>query len=1005
MIWSALSLALFLGKNVNGDGSAQVVSPSYGTLLTSSFDLEFRGGEYVCIEAYAKGTIQQLNASVAFTTTTVGETSLNFVAGVKFKDANTGDCIQVGGFVETCRNLYTWDTTWYGTAESGNTYKAVVDVSGANYNWPSGTYQLCFGDGSPTSTNETYIGTISYADLTYEPENTVEVASPFGEIIEIDINAQWNSQQYDCVTTYASGNLNQVYANIDFTSASGTPGDVGLAVIINYATSAAGECIQVGGSSELCSYVVPWPAEWYADAVSGTYEAYVDISGSGLVYPEGSYQFCFGNGEQIDTGYNTYAGVVQVNSLINEPALYEISSAPGETLTLDFNVAFDSFEYTCLDTYVNAGQVKFFNTTLLYTSTNIDQVSTNFVAVLKYATSIEAGDCIQIGGNIERCNNFFSWPAAWYTDAQRGVTYQAVVDVSSANYKWDAGEYQICVGNSQLEDASVTFIGNISFPDLTSAVQPLEITSEVGEVLEVSFDVAFTGGDYLCIDTAASSKISYVNASVFFTTTSTEQDSLDFVAIIKFATAITGDCIQIGKFNFFGGSGERCNHLFLWPENWNAGAKSGQLYTAIVDVSSANYSWPAGIYQLCVGDGNTLNTYDTYKGSMQLPNLINEADNVITLANSPGEIVDVDFAVEFQGGEYVCLDNILADGQQIIRIDTSLVFTTNDPAQTSVDFVAVIKFKEAETGQCILIGTPPPGINIKCEYNYQWPDEWYVSAQTGKTYTASIDVSAANYKFDGGAYGVCVGDSGVDSTTYDSYVGHITFPNLTSVASKEISLASSPGEVVDVDFNVEFEGGEYVCLDNILADGQQINRIDTSLVFTTEDPAQTSVDFVAVIKYKAAETGQCILIGTPPPGINIRCEYTYQWPDDWYESAESGKTYTASIDVSAANYTFAGGAYGVCVGDSGVDSTTFDSYVGHITFPNLTSVLTFAPSASPTAEINKKSNDDDSEALSTTNIILIAVLVPVGVILIGAVVYFFFFVKAGKGAPLLANQA
>lgn len=46
---------------------------------------------------------------------------------------------------------------------------------------------------------------------------------------------------------------------------------------------------------------------------------------------------------------------------------------------------------------------------------------------------------------------------------------------------------------------------------------PLEVTSEVGEILEVSFDVAFTGGEYMCLDTTASGAIKRVNASLVYT--------------------------------------------------------------------------------------------------------------------------------------------------------------------------------------------------------------------------------------------------------------------------------------------------------------------------------------------------------------------------------------------------------------------------------------------------------------------------------------------------------
>lgn len=76
-------------------------------------------------------------------------------------------------------------------------------------------------------------------------------------------------------------------------------------------------------------------------------------------------------------------------------------------------------------------------------STNPDQISLNFVAVIKYADAATQGDCIQVGGAVERCTNYFTWPSAWYTDAQNGDTYTALVDVSGANYAWAAGAYTV----------------------------------------------------------------------------------------------------------------------------------------------------------------------------------------------------------------------------------------------------------------------------------------------------------------------------------------------------------------------------------------------------------------------------------------------------------------------------------------------------------------------------------------------------------------------------------
>jgi hypothetical protein len=78
--------------------------------------------------------------------------------------------------------------------------------------------------------------------------------------------------------------------------------------------------------------------------------------------------------------------------------------------------------------------------------------------------------------------------------------------------------------------------------------------------------------------------------------TDPEQDSVDFVAVIKYSTAEVGDCIQVGKYNFLGGSGERCTNYYDWPADWNSGVTSGTSFSASVDVSGAAYTWPDGEY-------------------------------------------------------------------------------------------------------------------------------------------------------------------------------------------------------------------------------------------------------------------------------------------------------------------------------------------------------------------------------------------------------------------------
>ena len=72
--------------------------------------------------------------------------------------------------------------------------------------------------------------------------------------------------------------------------------------------------------------------------------------------------------------------------------------------------------------------------------------------------------------------------------------------------------------------------------------------------------------------------------------TDVDKTSTTFVSAIKYTSADEGDCIQIG------GQIEQCAHLYSWPEEWTQDAVSGNTYSAVIDVTDANYTWPPGYY-------------------------------------------------------------------------------------------------------------------------------------------------------------------------------------------------------------------------------------------------------------------------------------------------------------------------------------------------------------------------------------------------------------------------
>ena len=101
----------------------------------------------------------------------------------------------------------------------------------------------------------------------------------------------------------------------------------------------------------------------------------------------------------------------------------------------------------------------------------------------------------------------------------------------------------------------------------------------------MSWPISFSIGEW-------HSFFNQITRSYFVLNSTDTTSTVDLLFVLKYVTAPLGNCIQIG------GSVEKCSNLFVWPDEWNTDAVNGQLYTANVDVSSANYDWSEGQYQV-----------------------------------------------------------------------------------------------------------------------------------------------------------------------------------------------------------------------------------------------------------------------------------------------------------------------------------------------------------------------------------------------------------------------
>jgi hypothetical protein len=148
-------------------------------------DVTVAGGQYSCISTYANSNVNTIVANIIFNSTdTTSAVDLLFV--VKYVTAPLGNCIQVGGSVERCSNLYAWPTEWNQDAVNGQLYTATIDVSASEYYWPEGQYQFCFGNSEPTSGYDNFLGTVAVQDLISEPA-VFEVSSAVGETLAVSL--------------------------------------------------------------------------------------------------------------------------------------------------------------------------------------------------------------------------------------------------------------------------------------------------------------------------------------------------------------------------------------------------------------------------------------------------------------------------------------------------------------------------------------------------------------------------------------------------------------------------------------------------------------------------------------------------------------------------------------------------------------------------------------------------------------------------------------------------
>jgi hypothetical protein len=268
----------------------------------------------VCTTGFAEGTAAYLNVTFEYDSGgSLSQLSSMFAMSVKFQNADIGDCIQVGGATEKCNHLFSWGTTLQ-SSDSGF-YTALIDVQDAEYTFPNGNYEICFGNGDQSNavTYGGFIGDATVLGLTTQPLSTLAVSSGNSQTLQTSFDLSIKSGQYVCSTGQADGAVNAVNVSFDYANG-GSVSSISnmLAMSIKFVDADIGDCIQIGGQTEQCNHLYSWNSDSLQTSLPGSYQVLVDVSSAGYDFSRGNYEMCIGNGDQQDA--TSYAGFTGTSS-------------------------------------------------------------------------------------------------------------------------------------------------------------------------------------------------------------------------------------------------------------------------------------------------------------------------------------------------------------------------------------------------------------------------------------------------------------------------------------------------------------------------------------------------------------------------------------------------------------------------------------------------------------------------------------------------------------------
>jgi hypothetical protein len=459
------------------ESTIKIVSDIAETPLLAEFDMRLRQGQSLCQSFFAMGDLEYVNVTVDFFNGDDTRLSDEFV--ILLYHLESGDCIQFGPGLSTCKYLDAWPQSFH-SSDSG-LYTILLDVQEFEFAFYDGMeFSICIGNGDRI-TDERFAysrfeGEIGLFGLTSEIKSEIVLTSEVGQNpLAATFDLRFRLGQRLCTNVFAMGTLEYVNMTVDFENGDTTRLSDELLFVLYHIES--GDCIQFGPGLSSCKYLEAWPRA-FQTTVSGLYTTLIDVRQYIFNFKEGmEYTMCFANGDRVTDdamAYSTFKGDVSLFGFTEEiESTVEISSNLNEVFSVDFSLRARQGQSLCTSGFV-WGNMTSVAVNLQFTNGDFSTLSSKFILALYH---VESATCLQFGPGLELCDVHVNWPNN-FNQVATGA-YTALIDVQAFeafhSNTTESAEYMVCLGNHELVSANPSaysqYVGDVSFNGMETRSQ------------------------------------------------------------------------------------------------------------------------------------------------------------------------------------------------------------------------------------------------------------------------------------------------------------------------------------------------------------------------------------------------------------------------------------------------------------------------------------------------------------------------------------------------------